>query len=80
VGRASRPSFLFHALTGETPIPLFGNPPKFLRRDHGQRFYSNNRAAKRPGLFYRQIRKPAPLFKHLGVDSRRKIAAFSSRV
>ena len=23
VGRASRPSFLFHALTGETPIPLF---------------------------------------------------------
>jgi len=25
VGRASRPSFLFHALTGETPIALFGN-------------------------------------------------------
>ena len=31
VGRASRPSFLFHPLAGETPIPLFGNTPKFLR-------------------------------------------------
>jgi len=39
VGRASRPSFLFHALTGETSIPLFGNTPKFLG-NHGQRFYS----------------------------------------
>jgi hypothetical protein len=29
VGWASRPSFLFLALTGETPIPLFGNTPKF---------------------------------------------------
>ena len=35
MGRASRPSFLFHGPTGETPIPLFGNPPKFLRTDHG---------------------------------------------
>ena len=30
MGWASRPSFVFHALTGETPIPLFGNTPKFL--------------------------------------------------
>jgi len=34
VGRASRPSFLFPALTGETPIPLFGNPPKFPRSEN----------------------------------------------
>ena len=27
MGWASRPSFLFDALTDETPIPLFGNPP-----------------------------------------------------
>jgi hypothetical protein len=25
VGRAPRPSSPFHALTGETPVPLFGN-------------------------------------------------------
>ena len=36
VGRASRPSLVFQALTGETPIPLFGNTPKFLKRDHGR--------------------------------------------
>jgi hypothetical protein len=31
VSTAVSPSFLFHALTGETRIPLFGNPSKFLR-------------------------------------------------
>ena len=26
-GRASRPTFLFHPSTGETPVPLFWRPP-----------------------------------------------------
>ena len=72
MGRASRPSFLFHALTGETPIPLFGNTPKLLRSDSTL----NNRAAKRLGLPERQIRKPAPLFKHPGDGSAPKSRRF----
>ena len=55
VGRASRPSFLFHALTGETPIPLSGNPPNLEEITARPTFGENGLARSSPKFSQHQL-------------------------